>query len=568
MIRTRILALVLAITTVGVVAESAIAPAANAAVAPQLTRYPYLTDVVQTFATVNWATDRSGTKATLKYGRVDAGSCTTNTLSPFTTVSASKTSISVNGVNEYQWKAKLSNLAPNTQYCYRIFLGATDLLGSNASPRFWSQIPAGSATPYSFAVFGDWGDTDANGNNPQQTAVLSSLGQSGARFALATGDTGYDSGTQANYGDLQQTGSRISSIFGPNYWPNAGSTVPLFNAVGNHGMNATFFNNWPQDRVVANSSGKYGMETYCCANGASSQKSPSAWYAFDAGNARFYVLTTVWSSSNVGTSDEYGMDYSYRWQKSSPEYQWLKNDLETHSSQLKFAVFHYPLYADNATEGSDAFLQGADSLEGLLTANGVDMVFNGHSHMYERNYPTSAGLVTYVTGGGGAKPQPISHCKPYDAYGIGWSQTTGASSCGTASDPASIDHVFHYLKVDVNGTQVTVTPVNALGQSFDAQTYNFAPDTTKPTAPSNLQASAPTGTRVDLTWGASSDDNGIQAYDIYRGAGTTPIGTVNGTTTSYSDTTVSENTPYSYYVTARDPVGNTSDPSNVALVTT
>ena len=118
------------------------------------------------------------------------------------------------------------------------------------------------------------------------------------------------------------------------------------------------------------------------------------------------------------------MDYAYRWQQNSPEYQWLQNDLQTHPSQLKFAIFHYPLYVDNATEPSDTFLQGPNSLEGLLTANGVNMVFNGHAHLYERNNPTSDGLVSYVTGGGGAKPEPISHCKPYDAYGIGWSQSS------------------------------------------------------------------------------------------------------------------------------------------------
>ena len=163
-------------------------------------------------------------------------------------------------------------------------MGSTDLLGSDPSPVFWSQIPAGNTQPYSFAVFGDWGDTDANGNNPAQAAIMNSIANSGVRFALGTGDTGYDAGTQGNYGDLYQTGYRVSSIFGPNFWAQAGDTVPFFNAVGNHGANATYFTNWPQDRVVANSGGKYAMETYCCANGANSQKSPSSWYAFDAGD--------------------------------------------------------------------------------------------------------------------------------------------------------------------------------------------------------------------------------------------------------------------------------------------
>ena len=557
--RAQIIALVLALTSVGVIAQGAAAPVANAA-APQLTRYPYLTDVVQTFATVNWGTDRSQTKGTVKFGRVGQESCTAHT------VSASKTSITVNGIAEYQWKAKLSNLVPNAQYCYRIFLGTTDLLGAGTtSPEFWSQIPAGDPTPYSFAVFGDWGDTDPTGDNPQQAALMSSVANSGVRFALGTGDTGYANGTQTNYGDLQQTGHRVSSIFGPNFWAQAGDTVPLFNAVGNHGMNATFFNNWPQNRAVANSGGTYAMETYCCQNGASSQKSPSAWYAFDVGNARFYMLTTVWGATNVGSSNDYGMDYAYRWQQSSAEYQWLQNDLQSHPSQLKFAVFHYPLYVDNPTEPSDTFLRGANSLEGLLTDNGVNMVFNGHAHLYERNNPTSAGLVTYVTGGGGAIPEPISGCQSYDAYGLGWSQTTGGSKCGSAVKPTQVEQVFHYLKVDVSGTQVTVAGVNALGQTFDSKTYDFG-DETNPSAPTNLQANAPSGTQVNLTWGASSDANGIQAYDIYRDGSL--IDSVNGSTTTYSDLTVGPNTPYAYVVKARDPVGNTSDPSNTANVTT
>ncbi len=544
-----------------VAAVEGFAPAALASPAPQLTRYPYLTDVVQGFATVNWGTDRSVTKGTLTYGKVGIETCSAHT------VSASKTSITVKSVSEYQWKAKISGLLPNTRYCYRVLLGSTDLLGSDPSPQFTSQIAAGETTPYSFAVLGDWGDTDVNGTNPQQAALMSSLATSGVRFALGTGDTAYDSGTQSNYGDLQQTGYRVSSVFGPDFWTKAGSSIPLFNAPGNHGASSTFFNNWPQDRAVSTSSGKYAMETYCCLNGTSSGKSPSAWYAFDAGTARFYVLTTTWSSSNVGSSDEYGNDYANRWTPSSAEYKWLQNDLATHSSQLKFAVFHYPLYSDNATEPSDTYLQGANSLEGLLESHGVNMVFNGHAHLYQRNTAPPGGVVSYVSGGGGAAPEPITQCKPLDAYGIGWSATSGGSKCGAAVKPTVIEQVYHYLKVDVNGTQVTVSGVNALGQTFDTVTYEFAADTTNPTPPV-LQATAPAGNRVDLSWTASTDAKGIAAYDIYRDGASSPLATVAGSVTTYPDTTVVAQTQYSYVVKARDPSNNVSDPSNTVTLTT
>ena len=78
--RARLAALVLAISTIGVVTtQFAESPAAQASVAQQLTRYPYLTDVVTTFATVNWATDRSQITGSIKYG-VAGSNCATKTV--------------------------------------------------------------------------------------------------------------------------------------------------------------------------------------------------------------------------------------------------------------------------------------------------------------------------------------------------------------------------------------------------------------------------------------------------------------------------------------------------------
>jgi uncharacterized repeat protein (TIGR01451 family) len=85
-----------------------------------------------------------------------------------------------------------------------------------------------------------------------------------------------------------------------------------------------------------------------------------------------------------------------------------------------------------------------------------------------------------VTGGGGSKLAPIGEtgCSPFDAYGIGWSNSANGglgkgSACGGAPKPTSKDEVFHFLKVSVDGTQVTVTPINSLGQPFDEVTYDF-----------------------------------------------------------------------------------------------
>ena len=53
-----------------------------------LRRYPYLTDTVGSFATINWATDRSESSGIVRFGKVGSEACTTHY------VSASKTPIS------------------------------------------------------------------------------------------------------------------------------------------------------------------------------------------------------------------------------------------------------------------------------------------------------------------------------------------------------------------------------------------------------------------------------------------------------------------------------------------
>jgi hypothetical protein len=451
-------------------------PATLASTASQLRRYPYVTDVVGSYATINWGTDRSATSGQVRYGTVASGSCATSS------ASAVKTAITVNGVAEYQWKAQLT-LSPNARYCYRVYLAAMDLLGTDPSPSFWTQLPAGSTVSYSFAVIGDWGAANSGGANADQANVMTQIAASGARFALTIGDNGYPSGSQANYGDLQQVGTNLSGIFGRPFWAKVGASIPIFPAIGNHGFSRAdtyhpHLLNWPQDRAVATSGGRYVKETYCCVDGTSTGSYPSAWYAFDAGSVRFYVLEASWTEANVGSASVYQVDRDYHWTANSAEYTWLANDLAKHPSGLKIAVFHYPMYSDNSTENSDAYLQGKTGLEGLLTTYGVRLAFTGHAHIYERNVASSLGLVTYVTGGGGAKLEPIGAkgCSSFDAYGIGWSYSANGglgagSACGSASKPTSIQRVFHFLKVTVVGSRVSVTPTDEMGRTFDVHTY-------------------------------------------------------------------------------------------------
>ena len=440
-------------------------PAVADAQAPTLLRYPYLTDLGATYAAVNFATDTDPPRPTVVWGRA-GGRCDQN--SALTTATA----ITVNNVREYQFRAQLSGLSPNTHYCYRLLQAGVDLLGSDRSPVFTSGLAPGAPDGFSFAVLGDWGNNggSSDGNNQDQANVMSRIAGSGASFVVSTGDNAYQSGSQTNYGDLVQTGPDISAVFGPQYWKQVGASIPAFLPMGNHGMTQAnaHFANWPEARTTTQSGGRYQVDSYCCVDGTSAGNYPSVWYAFDHGAARFYVLETAWPNSNVGTGNLYKDDYDAHWAPGSPEVNWLSADMQAHAGVTKFAFFHFPLRSDSNTESSDSFLQGASSLEGLLALNNVRVVFNGHAHFYERNRTAYPGMTSYVTGGGGGALEPIGHCSTYDSYAVGWS--TRGSSCN-APTPTSASQVFHFLLVTVANGSVKVTPTDETGRTFDAQTF-------------------------------------------------------------------------------------------------
>ena len=526
---------------------------------PALRRYPYLTDAVGSYATINWGTDRSETSGAVRFGKVGAEACTAHY------AIATKIPISVNGALQYQWKAQL-NLVPGTQYCYRVYLGSSpvneiDLLGSDPAPSFWAQMPSGGNQSFSFVVFGDWGQVDASGANPYQATLMSLIASSGARFVVTTGDNGYPDGNQKNLGDLIQIGQDISAVFGPSFWKVPGASLPIFPILGNHGYFSPDTNHpalvtWPQDRAVALSGGRYTKETYCCVDGTVSQTYPSAWYAFDAGPARFYLLNAAWDEANIGTASEYQVDYDYHFAPGTAQYEWLQADLAAHPSVLKFAFWHYPVYSDNPIEATDTFLQGDNSLEGLLKQNGVDLAFTGHAHIYERNLASPSGIPNYITGGGGAELGTLGTCTALDAYAIKF--TTTGKGCGSAPVPTSVAQIYHFLKVTVNGTSVNVTPINSLGQTFDVIDYSFTngSESTPPTSPTNLKTTITSGTQINLSWSASGDNTEVRGYSIYRDGAL--VNTVDKNTLNYSDMNLNPSNVYVYRVDAFDGSGNHS----------
>jgi 3',5'-cyclic AMP phosphodiesterase CpdA len=99
---------------------------------------------------------------------------------------------------------------------------------------------------------------------------------------------------------------------------------------------------------------------------------------FKKGNVRFFVI-----------------DSNYL----DPEQvKWLEKELSQSGSDWKIAYFHHPLYT-TARRGPEVELRAV--LEPLFVKHGVDVVFTGHEHIYERMNPQKG--IYYFTVGGAAK---------------------------------------------------------------------------------------------------------------------------------------------------------------------
>jgi fibronectin type 3 domain-containing protein len=99
-----------------------------------------------------------------------------------------------------------------------------------------------------------------------------------------------------------------------------------------------------------------------------------------------------------------------------------------------------------------------------------------------------------------------------------------------------------------------------------------APDTTPPTAPTNLKVTSLKTNSVSLAWGASTDNVGVTGYQVWRSKTNTSswakIGQVQGNILNYTDSTVSRHRTYYYAIRSVDAAGNISVSSNTLQVRT
>lgn len=141
--------------------------------------------------------------------------------------------------------------------------------------------------------------------------------------------------------------------------------------------------------------------------------------------------------------------------------------------------------------------------------------------------------------------------------------TSGTNSFSDSGLVANHDYSYYIVAIDSG---------NNNSSNGGAATLSTAADNEPPTAPSNVKLTLDGPSQIDLTWTASTENANlggvaIDHYTISRATVTggtpgsySPVGnTSNGSTTSYQDSTVSNNTIYSYKVTGVDAFNSSAD---------
>jgi len=103
------------------------------------------------------------------------------------------------------------------------------------------------------------------------------------------------------------------------------------------------------------------------------------YYTFRKKDVEFFVLDSTYMSP--------------------PQINWLSSELKRSDAKWKIPYFHHPIYSSGERHGSELDLQRV--VEPLFIEHGVDVVFSGHEHFYERLKPQKG--IVYITQGGAAK---------------------------------------------------------------------------------------------------------------------------------------------------------------------
>jgi 3',5'-cyclic AMP phosphodiesterase CpdA len=130
---------------------------------------------------------------------------------------------------------------------------------------------------------------------------------------------------------------------------------------------------------------------------------------------------------------------------------WLESELVKSGSEWKIVYFHHPIYSSGEKHGSNVELRSV--LEPVMVKHGVDVVFNGHEHFYERLNPQK-GIHYFIVGSSGKLREG----------NIGKTELTAKGF--------DQDNVF--MLAEVEGDEMSFQVVSRLGKVVDSGTIRRA----------------------------------------------------------------------------------------------
>lgn len=372
-------------------------------------RGPFVQNVSTGAAHVVWRTSQPGG------GRVEYG------VSP----GQLDRQVTVSG-EDLQHDVALEGLEADSRYYYRVRsrVGEVEMVSPVAS--FKTLKNEGDVH---WCVLGDSG----SGAEPQYR-VAEQLRAWDPDLVIHCGDIIYSSF------DPYRVDTRCLSVYGPHM-----RSTPYFFSVGNHDMyydqSASYLAAFslPTNSVSAET---LRME----------RTAPEHYYSFDHGDVHFVCLYVP------------QLGY-YDFKPGSAQYEWLDRDLAATRKKWKILFHHMPshtsgphIYDDTDFDGVLDADQLREALIPLAQRHGVNAIFAGHDHLYERFAP-DRGVHCITTGAGGVVP----------LYGL------------SVLDPlsAKLYVAYHFTDVRISGDTLTLKAVGTNDVVFDEMVIQRVPPPVK-----------------------------------------------------------------------------------------
>jgi len=408
--------------------------------------------------------------------RVDIGTTLSNL-----TVSIVDTNITVDH------KVTITGLVSETRYFYEVGTTFTNLAGADTNQHFRTAPASGDAEATRVWIIGDSG-TANNSARSVRDAYYDHVGTNDTDVWLMLGDNAYPHGTEDQY---------QAAVF--DMYPSLLRTTPVWPTLGNH------------DGVTADSATQTGPYYDIFSLPRDGQvgglaSGTEAYYSFDYANIHFVCLD---SQETDRTTNGTMMT-------------WMKNDLAATLQEWIIAFWHHPPYSKGSHD-SDIEIQLIEMRENalpILEQAGVDMVFAGHSHSYERSYylnghygdTSTLDVATMIIDGGDGRPGGNGAYTRQSNTGAVY---VVAGSSGLTSG-GSLDHLAMFFSLsqlgsvvlDIDGDILDATFIDSAGVAQDSfridKTTSSTTTTTSSTSTTSTSTTSSTTTSSTTTTTSTS----------------------------------------------------------------